>query len=87
MTIAVISGRRYHRHMANLPSPARALTLSAINADYEKYLAYAGLQLEPARTAKSLRCGSGADEWGTQAATGAAKGPRQRERRARLLDA
>jgi hypothetical protein len=25
--------------MANLPSPARALTLSAINADYEKYLA------------------------------------------------
>ena len=39
MTIAVISGRRYHRHMANLPSPARALTLSAINADYEKYLA------------------------------------------------
>jgi hypothetical protein len=31
MTIAVISGRRYHRHMANLPSPARALTLSAIN--------------------------------------------------------
>ena len=39
MTIAVISGRRYHRHMANLPSPARALTLSAINADYAKYLA------------------------------------------------
>ena len=34
MTIAVISGRRYHRQMANLPSPARALTLSAINADY-----------------------------------------------------
>ena len=39
MTIAVISGRRYHRHMANLPSPARALTLSAINTDYAKYLA------------------------------------------------
>jgi hypothetical protein len=38
MTIAVISGRRYHRHMANLPSPARALTLSAINADYQRYL-------------------------------------------------
>jgi hypothetical protein len=39
MTIAVISDRRYHRHMANLPSPARALTLSAINADHGKYLA------------------------------------------------
>jgi hypothetical protein len=39
MTIAVISDRRYHRHMANLPSPARALTLSAINAGYGKYLA------------------------------------------------
>ena len=39
MTIAVISGRRYHRHMANLPSPARALTLSAINADHAKCLA------------------------------------------------
>jgi hypothetical protein len=38
MTIAVISGRRYHRHMAHLPSPARALTLSAINANYAKYL-------------------------------------------------
>jgi len=25
--------------MANLPSPARALTLSAVNADYKKYLA------------------------------------------------
>jgi hypothetical protein len=39
MTVAVISGRSYHRHMANLPSPARALTLSAVNADYAKYLA------------------------------------------------
>jgi hypothetical protein len=39
MTIAVISGRRYHRCMATLPSPARNLTLSEINADYPKYLA------------------------------------------------
>jgi hypothetical protein len=39
MTIAVISGRRYHRCMATLPSPARNLTLSEINADYPRYLA------------------------------------------------
>jgi hypothetical protein len=38
MTIAVISGRRYSRGMASLPSPARALTLSEINADYARYL-------------------------------------------------
>ena len=38
MTIAVISGRRYHRLMANLPSPARNLTLTEINADYRRYL-------------------------------------------------
>ena len=38
MTIAVISGRRYARCMANLPSPARALTLSEVNADYPRYL-------------------------------------------------
>jgi hypothetical protein len=25
--------------MANLPSPARAMTLSAVNADYQRYLA------------------------------------------------
>jgi hypothetical protein len=39
MTIAVISGRRYYRCMATLPSPARNLTLSEINANYPKYLA------------------------------------------------
>jgi hypothetical protein len=38
MTIAVISGRRYSRVMASLPSPARALTLSEVNADYPRYL-------------------------------------------------
>jgi hypothetical protein len=38
MTIAVISGRRYSQAMASLPSPARALTLSEINADYPRYL-------------------------------------------------
>ncbi len=38
MTIAVISGRRYSRGMASLPSPARALTLSEINSDYPRYL-------------------------------------------------
>ena len=36
--IAVISGRRYHRLMATLPSPARNLTLTEINADYPRYL-------------------------------------------------
>jgi hypothetical protein len=38
MTIAVICGRRYSRGMASLPSPARALTLSEVNADYPRYL-------------------------------------------------
>jgi hypothetical protein len=38
MTIAVISGRRYSRGMASLPSPARALTLSEVNADYPRYV-------------------------------------------------
>ena len=38
MTIAVISGRRYSRRMASLPSPARALTMSEVNADYPRYL-------------------------------------------------
>jgi hypothetical protein len=37
MTIAVICGRRYSRGMS-LPSPARALTLSEVNADYPRYL-------------------------------------------------
>jgi hypothetical protein len=39
MTIVVLQGREYHRHMAALPSPARMLTLSSINADYRRYLA------------------------------------------------
>jgi hypothetical protein len=39
MTLAVFRGREYHRAMATLPSPARALTLSEINSDYMRYLA------------------------------------------------
>jgi hypothetical protein len=38
LTIAVICGRRYSRGMASLPSPARALTLSEVNANYPRYL-------------------------------------------------
>jgi hypothetical protein len=38
MTICVIPGREYHRAMSALPSPARALTLSEINAGYPRYL-------------------------------------------------
>lgn len=38
MTIVVISGRRYSRCMEKLPSPARTLTLSEVNADYPRYL-------------------------------------------------
>ena len=37
MTIAVISGRRYSRLVTSLPSPARTLTLSEINANYPRY--------------------------------------------------
>jgi hypothetical protein len=39
MTVLLLRGREYHRLVASLPSPARALTLSAINADYPAYLA------------------------------------------------
>jgi hypothetical protein len=39
MTVLTLRGREYHRLMASLPTPARALTLSAINADYPTYLA------------------------------------------------
>ena len=38
MTLYLVQGGRYHRRMARLPSPARRLTLSEINADYRRYL-------------------------------------------------